>query len=753
MIPVKVRDKESAQPLVVVGEAPGEREVQYKRPFIGSAGYELKKQFLSNGMELDNYHLTNVCKYRPPGNNYEFWGDSHPLVTEGIRELQSLIDRSYNRVFLLVGATATRIVLGLSSVSTWRGSVFKIGSNIFIPTYHPSYIFRMWKHRQFAIADIAKAKRYIKGHQSVYRTESKVLYKFHEIEEALQSLAGDVAWDIETDRGNRILCIGFCSDYSTAYSIPIINPVLNKHFHTIDREAMILNLIQKTMDRTNTIGHNYLFDSMHLLQHWKIFSPLWGDTMYTHYIMYPEMEKSLGLLSSLYLDDHMYWKHENKPGTLWKYNCKDVAVTLRLWTLLRSSAKMDGEKLQYIRAMCRELLKASSRGLLMDTQRIQKLQSQVEEAKGSLEKKFNWLIKDWGTGVPWYRSNKKQKEIFYDWLKIKPVRSKKSVTGITLDKEALDKIKVEQPLYSPLIEDLQKYSALCYTQSKVLKPELYDGQYLLNLLNFAGTRSLRFTSKKTPWGTGTNLQNIGEKGIDSGLPNIKEIFIAGPGYKLIEADLAGADARVVAWDAKDKELMDIFRSGENIHKINAKTLFGGNPEPSAVRGSPYMKAKAGVHAVNYGVGATTLSSTLGITVREAEAFIRRWFSAHPAIKIWQREIERQVTQYGFLRNILGFRYTFFERYSKTLLDFAYSWKPSSTVALTTNYGWLKLAQYGYVVLLQRHDSLLIRVREDNYKEAMQYIPKIMEITLPYKEPLVIPINVKGGDRWSELQEG
>lgn len=117
------------------------------------------------------------------------------------------------------------------------------------------------------------------------------------------------------------------------------------------------------------------------------------------------------------------------------------------------------------------------------------------------------------------------------------------------------------------------------------------------------------------------------------LPNVKKIFLPDPGYFICDSDLAQADAQVVAWEAGDEALKEVFRDPDaDLHNNNAQDIFG------KTGGIYRQRSKAGVHAVNYDVKARTLAIALGITIKEAEAFIDTWFTKHPGIYDWQQRI-------------------------------------------------------------------------------------------------------------------
>ena len=177
------------------------------------------------------------------------------------------------------------------------------------------------------------------------------------------------------------------------------------------------------------------------------------------------------------------------------------------------------------------------------------------------------------------------------------------------------------------------------------------------------------------------------------LPNIRKMFIPDPGYTMIDADLAKADAQVVAWEAGDEKLKQVFREGLDLHEENAIDIFKCKRKDVRIGGqnSPRQKAKVGVHAVDYRVKPKTLAAELNITVREAEEFIKRWFGAHPEILEWQENTWLTLLETRTTTNAFGFKRYWFEKLNKDLLlPDALAWNPQSTVAIVTNKGLINL---------------------------------------------------------------
>ena len=238
------------------------------------------------------------------------------------------------------------------------------------------------------------------------------------------------------------------------------------------------------------------------------------------------------------------------------------------------------------------------------------------------------------------------------------------------------------------------------------------------------------------------------------LPNVKRIFLPDPGYFICDSDLAQADAQVVAWDAGDKPLMEFFKAAQedpelDLHGSNARDIFGG---PPTKKNPNRKKAKAGVHAVNYDVKPRTLATALGVTVKEAEAFIDLWFTKHPAIYDWQQRINTDLQTKRIITNRFGNRKVFFGRTDRALAE-ALAWIPQSTVALVINRAWKAIHELhdpDIEVLLQVHDSLVYQVKKLTFRRKLPLLEEAFKVEVPYDDPLIIPAGLSYSDKsWGD----
>lgn len=247
------------------------------------------------------------------------------------------------------------------------------------------------------------------------------------------------------------------------------------------------------------------------------------------------------------------------------------------------------------------------------------------------------------------------------------------------------------------------------------------------------------------------------------LPNIRKLFIPDPGYMIAEADLSGADAQVVAWEAEDEDLKAAFRSGLKLHIKNARDIF---PEQTASLSDAQLKAldhpggiyhdcKRAVHATNYGAKPPTIAATNHWPLSAAERFQNTWFNLHPGILGWHERVEYDLYSTRTVRNKFGYRIVYFDRLDR-LLPEALAWIPQSTVANVCVRGAIRLRKAipWCQILLQVHDSLIFQypLRYHNQREEIGQV--LNSICVPYDDPLYIPWSFSFSEKsWGDCTPG
>jgi DNA polymerase-1 len=479
------------------------------------------------------------------------------------------------------------------------------------------------------------------------------------------------------------------------------------------------------------------------------------------------LKKSLAFCASMYCDQYTFWKDDGREWDPslpeeqhWTYNCTDCVRTFEVAENLENIIDKKGLREQFKfqhERLYDPVFRMMLRGVKVNEQQLTQFALEVNEAQARVHQ---YVLDVTGEDDLNPGSNKRLQQIVYDECRVKPVY-KKETGQPTLDKNAIPIIQQREPILAPMLEAVKHYRSLGVYAGNFLAPGKVgrDGRFH-TFYKMAGAYTYRFASAEDAFGSGLSLQNIPRnrdeedkkrKGgwrqmlEDIAYPPVRGLFRPDHGMILLDSDLERADAQVVAWESDDEILKQIFREGLDIHTENARLIYNTGKPTDRER----QLAKSACHAVNYVCKARTLAKTLGITVREAEAFITRWFDIHPGILDWHQRVEDQLMTTRTIKNIFGYEVMFFDRIDDLLAD-AVAWIGQSTVALVINHALCNVAENlpWVELLMQVHDSLVMQV-------PMEHVGRIKEIEqqllipVPYADPLVIPVGTKGSnDNWA-----
>jgi len=244
------------------------------------------------------------------------------------------------------------------------------------------------------------------------------------------------------------------------------------------------------------------------------------------------------------------------------------------------------------------------------------------------------------------------------------------------------------------------------------------------------------------------------------LPNIRKFFIPDEGYIICEADLSGADAQTVAWEADDEDMKEAFRQGLKIHIKNARDIYPEltkdmtDEELKATdhAGGIYHDVKRAAHGTNYGGTAKTIAGIIKRPIKEIEEFQDRYFGLHPGVRTWHNRIEYQLQTTRVITNPFGYRIMYFDRIQDTFKK-ALAWIPQSVTAHVRTRGALQVAeQFPYLQhLMEVHDSVVFQIPKE-YRSELPHIQEALNVTVPYDDPLVIPWGLTTSDKsWGDIE--
>jgi DNA polymerase len=145
--------------LMLIGEAPGEKEDEIGLPFVGAAGRELDIILELADIDRKEIFITNVVKCRPPGNRNPKT-DEIAACNRYLREQIKMIDP---KVIILLGNVSLYLITGvMGGITKSRGQKMEYFSRIVIPSFHPAYVIRNPNSREIVVKDFKEALRSIK---------------------------------------------------------------------------------------------------------------------------------------------------------------------------------------------------------------------------------------------------------------------------------------------------------------------------------------------------------------------------------------------------------------------------------------------------------------------------------------------------------------------------------------------------------------------------------------------------------------
>lgn len=768
--------------IMIVGEAPGEREVHEGAPFVGASGQELSRMLQEAGINRNQCFLTNVSRIRPPGNDIGAFvamkkshiTDKHgivrdkyclPPIWEGLELLKREIELVQPNVIIAFGNLATWALTGNWGITSWRGSSLQCDLDLaldykpkVVPTYHPAAILRQWSWRQIALNDLRRAKvesqfrELIRPDYNFVTRPSfeQACYYLQELIKRVQEAPLKLSVDIET-RAGHIACIGFAWTKLDALCIPLMCAERQSGYWSEDQEFVLHQLMRELLTHQNceVIGQNFIYDAQYFHRHLLYIPNLKRDTMLAQHVCFSNLPKGLDFLSSMYCQFHEYWKDEGKDwdaktgeDQLWTYNCKDAVITYEVDEVEQSN--VNALKLREVHDFQQRLfwpvLQTMNRGIRIDHKKRGEFAMTLMD---EIARRETYLGDQLGFPVN-IKSPKQMKELFYEQLRQRPILSRKTGT-VTCDDEALGRMSDREPLLRPLIQRIQELRSLgVFLSTFVNAPVDIDGRMRCSF-NIAGTETYRFSSSTNAFGTGLNLQNIpkGGGGSDLELPNVRSLFIPDLGCTFFDIDLSSADLRIVVWESDESEMKAMLKAGLDPYTEVAKEFYH---DPSLTKADPRRQLfKAFCHGTNYLGTAKGLAERLGLSVSEAEKTQKWYFDKFPRIKKWQDDLKDQVTKRRMVQNVFGYRCYFFDRIEGTIFNQAAAWIPQSTVACLINRAYVAIHETlpEVEVLLQVHDSLAGQFSTSRSEELSKAIVRAAEIELPYAgDPLIIPIGIK-----------
>ena len=427
-----------------------------------------------------------------------------------------------------------------------------------------------------------------------------------------------------------------------------------------DREAatQIVNEFKELLENEQTlkVGQNIKYDILVLSNYGvNVKGPMF-DTMIAHYVLQPELRHNMDYLAEIYLNyrtipiEDLIGSKGKKQGNMrdlpaeavYKYACEDADVTLKLQRVLKKELDDSGASSLFYdieMPLVPVLAYMEKNGVSLDTEALKETSQHFTARMNQIEKEI-YQLADMEFNVS---SPKQVGEVLFDKLKIVN-KAKKTKTGqYVTSEEVLEGLRSKHDIVGKILD---------YRGLKKLLSTYIDA---LPLLINPKTGKIHTSFNQTVTATGRlsssnpNLQNIPIRNEDG--KEIRKAFIPEEGCEFFSADYSQIELRIMAHLSGDKNMIDAFQEGDDIHAATASKVYKiGLDEVTREQRS---KAKTANFGIIYGISVFGLAERMNVPRSEAKELIDGYFATYPQVKEYMDKSIERARENGYIETIFG----------------------------------------------------------------------------------------------------
>ncbi|WP_024416272.1 DNA polymerase I [Streptococcus suis] len=394
------------------------------------------------------------------------------------------------------------------------------------------------------------------------------------------------------------------------------------------------------------------------------------------------------------------------------------------------------------------LAKMEIAGIKVEAETLKAMQSENEVLIDQLTKEIYELAgQEFNINSP-----KQLGAILFEDMGLPLEYTKKTKTGYSTAVDVLERLAPIAPVVSKILEYRQitklQSTYVVGLQDAILEDGKIHTRYVQDL-----TQTGRLSS------TDPNLQNIPVR-LDQGRLIRKAFVPSLENSVLLASDYSQIELRVLAHISQDQHLIEAFQQGADIHTSTAMRVFGIE-KAEDVTPNDRRNAKAVNFGVVYGISDFGLSNNLGITRKEAKAYIDTYFERFPGIKNYMETIVREARDKGYVETIYKRRRELPDINSRNfnVRNFAERTAINSPiqgsaadilkVAMINLDKALTEAGLATRMLLQVHDEIVLEVPVAELETVKAMVKETMESAISLSVPLIADENE--GSTWYEAK--
>lgn len=569
-----------------------------------------------------------------------------------------------------------------------------------------------------------------------------------------------VCFDTETTGVNPLLSelvgLSFAYKEGEAYYVPIDD----------DREKaqQKVDIFRPFFEdeKIEKVGQNIKYDILELRNYDIQVKGKLFDTMIAHYLINPEIPHGMDYMAKMYLnyttihiDELIGPKGKNQKNmrdidqeTVCKYAAEDADITLKLKNILEKELREN--KLEQLfneieSPLIYVLADMEWAGVRLDLEALEQLAEEYRKEMNQIEKEIIEMA-----GIEFNINSPKQiGEILFDKMKIID-NPKKTKTGqYSTSENELEKLRSKHPIIEKILEQ-RSLKKLLSTYIEAF-PQLINPKTgkIHTSFNQTATATGRLSSSNP------NLQNIpirNERGKE-----IRKVFIPDKGCTFLSADYSQIELRIMAHLSKDKNMIEAFNKGQDIHAATASKIFKIPLEE--VTPDMRRKAKTANFGIIYGITPYGLSQRLGISRSDAKKLIEEYFTTFSGVKRYMDESIAKAREQGYVETIFGRKRFLPDINSQNAIVRGYAERnaintpiqgsAADIIKVAMNKIYKRLSDGGYKskMILQVHDELDFNVHMNELDEVKNIVVYEMENAYPLIVPLKTDCN--HGANWLE----
>lgn len=345
-------------------------------------------------------------------------------------------------------------------------------------------------------------------------------------------------------------------------------------------------------------------------------------------------------------------------------------------------------------------------------------------------------------------SPKQLGEILFDKLGLKG--GKKTKTGYSTAADVLEELAKDNEIVADVLE-YRGLTKLKSTYADGLGNEIAEDGRIHTTFHQTITATGRISS------TEPNLQNIPIRTEMGRL--IRKVFVPKAGCVFMDADYSQIELRILAHMSGDEQLIEAYKSAEDIHRITASKVFHVPFEE--VTSLQRRNAKAVNFGIVYGISSFGLSQDLSISRKEAEGYIEEYFATYPGIKEFLDHAVKEAKEKGYSLTMFGRRRPIPELLASNFMQRKFGERVAMNAPIQgTAADIMKIAMIHVrdrllkencksKILLQVHDELLLEVETSEVTKVEKILREEMEQAAILKVSLDVDLHM--GENWYETK--